>query len=556
MDELPLFSAAASGAANAFAERIQAAQADAGPLVRKLASLCFQSAAEGHSCLDASALLAERNAGEAALPPLAELFAGNRLVASADGPHREIGPCLMVVFGTRLYLKKYWSLETRLFSALLGRSDSRQIALDAEISRRLADSCLEKPLTLLTGGPGTGKTTAIASALVQWMEQFHHRHHRIPKVLLCAPTGKAASRMNESWQRQRPSLLQNLDAALHSAVPESAQTLHRLLAIHPHTRASRFSRNQPLQADLLVFDEASMLDLPMAMLLFDALPDSCHLLFVGDPEQLPSIETGSVLRTMLTLPASSALQQAIATAHIHLDRNYRQADAPGLSALASDLLRAEPEMVVAGLTGGGYPGADLQAHSSGAVSALVDRAVEHYRSIAAQSRVEDAMALLSRRIILSPLREGPNGCNALNARIGDRLHVHGNRHGQVLMITENAPALGLSNGDIGLVWKQAQGVQVFFPRQDGPHGMPPALLPAHELAYALTVHKAQGSEFDHVDLLLPDTDTPLLSRALVYTACTRARTSLSLTAAPDVLAAALRRNINRMSGLADFAPST
>ncbi len=555
MDELPFPSAPASLAATAFAERIHAAQAGAGPLVRRLASICFQSAAEGHSCLDATAFFAESNASQAVLPTLAELFAGNRLVAVANRPGQNLGPSLMVVFGNRLYLKKYWSLENRLFSALQSRCNTRELERCEDVSVNLANSCLEKPLTLLTGGPGTGKTTAITSALVQWVVLFQRRHHRAPRVLLCAPTGKAASRMNESWQRQRPALLQKLDTELHNALPESAQTLHRLLAIHPQARTSRYSREQPLDADLLVFDEASMLDLPTAMLLFDALPESCHLLLVGDPEQLPSIETGSVLRAMLTLPENSRLRHAIGTAHIKLLHNYRQAEAPGLSALTSELLLLGPEEVVKHLTEGRYQGAALHRNDNSGISALLDSAVGHYQAIAAQRRVEDALNLLSRRIILSPVREGPCGSLTMNARIGNRLHAHGNRHGQALMITENVPSLGLSNGDIGLVWKQADALQVIFPLHGGLHSVALALLPAYEPAYALTVHKAQGSEFDHVDLILPDYDSPLLSRALVYTAFTRARKTLSLYTSPDALTCALWRNPGRMSGLADFALS-
>lgn len=537
-------------AAAVFAERIFSAQAAASAWVRQLAFDCFQAAADGHSCLDASGYPC---AQAMALP---ELFAGNRLVAVAQLPGQETAPCLLVVFRDRLYLKKYWLMENRLLGHIAKRCNDIVPDGSAAVSHRLAYSCLEKPLTLLTGGPGTGKTSAISAALVEWIILFQRRHRRIPRIRLCAPTGKAASRMNDAWQRQKPALMRALDAVQSNALPESAQTLHRLLAIHPITRASRYTPEQPLEADLVVFDEASMIDLPTVLQLFDAVPDSCHLLLVGDPEQLPSIEIGSVLQALLSLPESSRLQRRLGSAHIRLQHNFRQSDAPGLSALASDIMQREPSDVLARMAGDFYTDVSFRGNNASDLAELVESAVSHYQSMAAQPHAELALDMLNQRMLLSPVREGRCGSVTLNARIGNRLHAHGNRHGQVLMITENVPSLGLANGDIGLVWRQADGFNVHFKLHGGMQILPLASVPRHEPAYALTVHKAQGSEFDHVDLVLPDADTPLLTRALIYTACTRARHSLALFAQAEMLSGGLRRQERRTSGLAVLAGST
>lgn len=545
-----------SASATAFAELILSANPGAPGLVRQLAFECFQSASEGNSCLDATAYFPDADSVTDIFSALTGLFAGNRLVSVLHQPDQQAGACLLVVFKNRLYLKKYWLMENRLLKHIYARCNDRTVDESWSVAQRLAYSCLEKPLTLLTGGPGTGKTSAISASLVQWINLFWNRHQRIPKIWLCAPTGKAASRMSEAWQQQKPALLQALDADLRGALPDSAQTLHRLLAIHPISRTSRYSPGRPLEADLVVFDEASMIDLPTTLLLFDALPDSCHLLLVGDPDQLPSIEIGSVLRELLSLPAGTELQRRLATAHIRLLHNFRQSDSKGLSTLASDIMQIDPSDVATRFVANFYAGTAYRGNGAPDIAELIDEAVSHYKTIAEQSTVEDALSMLSGRMILSPVREGPFGSITLNARIGNRLHARGSLQGQALIVTENVPSLGLANGDIGLVWRNSDVFKVHFQLHGGIHTVSLTSLPRHEWAYALTVHKAQGSEFGHVDLVLPDFDTPLLSRALIYTAVTRARNSLALYAQAEVLLNGLQRNPGRMGGLALLAGST
>ncbi len=544
-----------SASATAFAELIFSANPGALSLVRQLAFDCFQSASEGNSCLDATAYFADAHTVTEVSISLSGLFAGNRLVSVLHHPNQQVDACLLVVFKNRLYLKKYWLMENRLLKHICARCNDRIVDASWGVPQRLAYSCLYKPLTLLTGGPGTGKTSAISASLVHWITLFWNHHQRIPKIWLCAPTGKAASRMSEAWQQQKPAILQALDADLWDALPESAQTLHRLLAIHPISRTSRYSPERPLEADLVVFDEASMIDLPTTLLLFDALPDSCHLLMVGDPDQLPSIEIGNVLQELLSLPAGTGLQQLLDTAHIRLLHNFRQSDSLGLSTLASDIMHIDPSEVVTRLVANFYAGVGFFGNSPLDITELIDEAVSHYKTIAEQSTVEDALSMLSERIILSPVREGPCGSIALNARIGNRLHARGNRHGQVLMITENVPSLGLANGDIGLIWRNDDVFKVHFQLHGGMHTVSLSSLPRHEWAYSLTVHKSQGSEFGRVDLVSPDFDMPLLSRALIYTAVTRAKNSLALYAQAEVLLKGLQRNSSRMSGLALLASS-
>ena len=541
-----------SPAAAAFADIIESAQPVADGRAGQLAARCFLGASEGHSCLDAATCFPAADAAAA----LTALFEGNRLVMTASGPDQDLGPCLLVIFRDRLYLKKYWLLETALIRHVRMRTNALPMPDHADASARLASCCLDKPLCLLTGGPGTGKTTAISGALMHWIAAFHARHDRIPQIRLCAPTGKAAARMNEAWQRQKAALLHALPPVLQAALPETALTLHRLLAIAPIGRQGRYRPDRPLAADLLVFDEASMIDLPMTVQLFDALPASCHVLLVGDPEQLPSIEIGSVLNALISLPEGSKLQKRLASAHIRLQQNHRQSESPGLSGLGHDVLNATAEAVENRLVAGAYDDVRFQESARQALTAVVEDAVRHYRAVAAQPGIEQAMAMLGQHMVLSPVRIGPSGCVTLNARIGNAMATNPDVHGHVLMVTENMPAMGLSNGDIGIVWRCPDGPKAHFQTGGRMFSVALAGLPRHEPAYALTVHKAQGSEFGHVDFVLPETDSPLLDKPLFYTAVTRARESLRITAAPGMLSAILRRDSRRMNGLSALAGST
>lgn len=544
-------------AALAFGAEIRRRQSGDGTLAGHLAALCFHAAGEGHSCLDITRLAGVYPQALADIdvdgPALAQVFAGNPLVIDAGDRGAADAAGLLVAHQSRLYLHKYWRLENALIRALAQRLDGRELPRSGDAAKDLADLCRHKSLALLTGGPGTGKTTAIAGALVSWLQDFHAGHGRLPRIRLCAPTGKAAARMNESWAAQMPVLSRHLPDDLQPALAQDAQTLHRLLGIDPLTRRGRYADGRRLPADLVVVDEASMLDMPMLMALLQALTPECVLVLVGDPDQLPSIEIGNVLGALLGAAADSPFAHGLRNAHLQLTRNHRQAARPGLAGFAADVLAADADRVIGRLRADGYPGVAFHDDAMAALPRILADAVEFHVRLAHLADVESALSMLAERVILTPLRQGPVGSERLNAEIGRRLGHARNRHGQALMVLENVPALGLSNGDIGLLWQGENGLNAHFRMPGGPLAVPLAKLPRHEPAYALTVHKAQGSEYRHIDVLLPDADCPLLSKSLLYTAITRAKQSLSVTAADDSLRAALGRDIRRMNGLGALA---
>lgn len=539
-----------STSAQHFAAEIQAAQFDGDPRAGLFAALCFHAAGLGHSCLQLSRindafpeLIDTINADE-----LRQLFSGNALTCVIDSPMDSIESGLLVVFGERLYLKKFWHMETALVALLHKRLDMRTFPASGDFAQDLAVLCQHKRLVLLTGGPGTGKTTAMSAAVAQWLHRFEKAQGRTGRVLLCAPTGKAAARLSMAWQHHSPALTIDLSEAQQRILPTQASTLHRVLGF-----VGRGQNESRLDVDLMVVDEASMIDLPLMLRLLKALPDSAHLLLIGDPNQLPSIEIGNVLGALLDAELQTPFGARVNAAHRQLQFNHRQAASPGLTALAEAIQHNTPEQVHSKLSQDGFIGVNIKAHNAQTQNAVIDRHANFHRLLGELATPELALEQLHQLILLTPLRHGPWGCVHFNDQIARRAGHHGNRHGQAILITKNVPALGLSNGDIGVIWNDGQHESAFFRNNASLYSLPLIQLPDYEPAYALTIHKAQGSEYQQVDLLLPESPNKIVSKALLYTAVTRASSALHLCAEATVLLSGLDHDIRRMNGLMAIA---
>ncbi|MEJ7747405.1 MAG: AAA family ATPase, partial [Luteimonas sp.] len=298
-----------------------------------------------------------------------------------------------------------------------------------------------------------------------------------------------------------------------------------------------------------VVDEASMVDLPLMSKLVAAVPSNARLILIGDPDQLPAVEAGDVLGALCDAAAAGT---AFGAQRVHLTRGYRQADSSALPALASALQAGDGAAVVALLTAG-----DDSLHwYEGPVAALAQTlrgfALPAYQRIAQASDPAEALRGARSMRVLCALRNGPFGAQAWNAwfaeQLGARMPFF---HGRLLMITSNSYRQGLFNGDVGVVWHDGDGESaVWFDTGDGLRAWSPTQLPAHESAFATTVHKSQGSEFDQVAVVLPDADARVLGRELLYTALTRARHGALLWSPRPVLLRAIARQTTRESGLA------
>ncbi|HEY1070961.1 exodeoxyribonuclease V subunit alpha [Thermomonas sp.] len=467
-------------------------------------------------------------------------------------------------------------------------------AAAGDAQARAAALALRRALLLVTGGPGTGKTTTIARLLALRVAQAMQAGHAPPRIALAAPTGRAADRMAESLRAavQRMAALA-VDAAVLAALPATASTLHRLLGVLPDRPDFRHHAGHPLPFDIVVVDEASMVDLPLMCKLAEAVPDGAQLLLLGDPDQLPSVEAGDVLAgilraagdgtalraddaaalapllgepppstaedtpqaTLPLFPAPSATP-ALHGHRVHLTRGWRQSDTLALAPLADAVRRGDAAETLALLRGGGLSNVHFNDAAADPLAAPGVDLLAHFRALAATTDPAEALARAPRLRLLTALRNGPQGARGLNARIEAQLS--GRRigsppawfPGRLLLVTENSYRHGLFNGDVGVCLPDADGTLLaWFPGADGPRAFHPAALPAHESAFAMTVHKAQGSEFDDVWLQLPRRDARVLSRELLYTGLTRARTALHLAGSAEVIAAALARHAGRVSGL-------
>lgn len=476
-------------------------------------------------------------------------------------------------------------LFARLFpQAADGDGDDRQA--------RAAATALRHPLLLVTGGPGTGKTTTTARLLVLRVAQALQAGAPAPRIALAAPTGRAAERMAESVRHAVQALTaQGIDAALLAALPTAGTTLHRLLGTIPDSATFRHHVDNPLPFDVVVVDEASMIDLPLIVKLVEAVADGARLVLLGDPDQLPSVEAGDVLSGILRAAGDGAsiarddadalrallgprrgdasdTAPAFPGRHVHLQRGYRQSAALDLGPLANAVRDGDTATALSLLRAGQLQGVHFHEADPDPLRTHRDHLLAHWTALVDSTDPADALALAGRLRLLTAVREGPQGARSLNARIeamlsgtgaaagGARRGSASNQgayfHGRLLLVTENSYRHHLFNGDIGICLADVSGtVMAWFPGDDArtPRPFHPAALPAHESAFAMTVHKAQGSEFDAVWLVLPERFNRVLSRELVYTGMTRARRALHVVGSADVIADALSRHAGRWSGL-------
>ena len=513
-------------------------------------------------------------------------------------PGDEAAPAPLVLERGLLYLRRYREYERRLAAALRRIAAQPLPPADAAVLQpvlralfpqaRAGDAqalaaarALQRALLLVTGGPGTGKTTTIARILLLLIAQAQRAGRPAPRIALAAPTGRAAERMAASLRNAIAGLrgADGIEPAWCEALPTEARTLHRLLGVVPDSPRFRHDAAHPLAFDVVVVDEASMVDLPLMCKLTEAIAEGARLLLLGDPDQLPSVEAGDVLAAivdaagedaglsgsdaaLLGMDAASATDDLFAPStraplaghRVHLRRAWRQDEALQLAPLADAVRAGEAERALALLRAGTLGGIAFHAQALDPLGpALRETLLAPWRALLQARDPAAALALADRARVLTALREGPQGAGPLNARIEEALagaQRDAYFHGRLLLVGENSARHGLSNGDIGVCLRDDAGTMVaWFAGSDGPRGFHPAALPAHAGAFAMTVHKAQGSEYDTAWLVLPRADARPLTRELVYTGLTRARRALHVCASEDVLRAALARRVERVSGL-------
>lgn len=553
----------------AFAHMLQALAPSQDPRHLWLAALVSHQWGRGHACLDIQAL--ETHAAELLAWPTQALQAIPRDVWQAlpTLPWAQAEASPLVLDGARLYLRRAWAAEQRIRDGLQ-QLQQHLFEPPAQLAQQLDDlfdphvvedkqrqACAHAAshaVTLITGGPGTGKTTTV----VKLLRLLQASSASPLKTILTAPTGKAAARLAQAMAQARQTLPETLAACL----PTEAHTLHKLL------QTSHQQPTSKLQADVVVVDEASMIDLELMARLLQAVPHHARLVLLGDKDQLASVEAGAVMAQLCQAPWLAT--DTIALTHSHrfdatqgIGQWAKAANAGDTKGL-QQLWEEAPE----GCLPAGSQVSRLsarQSHDTPTIQQIRSAWAEwlallnpHQQGHAASDA--QALTLLSSFAqigVLCALREGSWGVNAFNAQIQKALGFADAPWfvGRPVMARRNDYALGLMNGDMGLCLPQQVGeelrLRVAF--ADGLGGVKwqlPSRLTAVDTAFAMTVHQSQGSEFEQVLLVLPDTPAPLLTRELIYTGMTRARQQLCVWAPePDLLSQACSRTVRRSGGL-------
>lgn len=627
---------------------------NAAPCVLVAAAMLAHMEGRGHSCLPLADLVHAPNAvlgwEVQELPALQSLWAqlpvrlsdwlaalqASALVRVVGQQHDHAQPLVLAALDTPqplLYLRRYWDHERVVAGHIFARSQAHSTALDEDGARQWLDrffpaasdgtnwqkvACalaLRGRFSVITGGPGTGKTYTAARLLALLFATAPDADQL--RVALAAPTGKAAARLKQSIE----SALQGLQCSVGDALDlealvqrvGAARTLHALLGARPDTRHWGYHAGRPLDVDVLIVDEASMVHLEMMSALLEALPPTARLILLGDKDQLASVEAGAVLGDLCRDAAAGrygpdTVDFVQRVAGETMAPNYRATGTPPALAQHTVMLRASrrfegPIAALATAVNGGDVEASLQvlhgdmvqsgeqarvalrqdgrlaavhalalkgrgdAPGYGAYAQALQRwsAVKNSAALEAAhgAWVREVLQVFDRFRLLCAVREGQWGVAGLNQAIVAALRAQGViaaegewYAGRPVMVMRNDTALGVFNGDIGMALPSAapgHPLRVYFAQGDTLHSVSVARLAHVETAFAMTVHKSQGSEFEHTALVLSAQAGGVLGRELVYTGITRARSHFTLMAErPGLLAAAIASPTRRASGLLRF----
>ena len=585
------------------------------------AALLSSRTNNGHVCLDLRSMAGKPLAAANEATPLTSSFVCPSLdnwlskirQSCVAGQPGEITPLVLDQHG-RLYLRRYWEYESSIARFILKRSRPSEKEINYQgLSEGLAANfptapsrqtdwqkiaafaAITRSFSIISGGPGTGKTYTAAKILALLDNQ--KVNSKGLRFLLGAPTGKAAARLQDSLAGISP---------VHSKFLPRAATLHRILGSRPNSPYFLHNSENPLHADVILVDESSMVDLPLMAKLMQAVPPGAKLILLGDHHQLASVQPGSVLgdichadyldcftEKFLNQLADKTGEQLQVSQHcnpairhqflqdsiVELKQGFRFSSDSGMEILSRAVKNSDTETVHKTLfEKGNSEVAWFEVPSPDELPGMLKN-WQGFTEIATMQHAKgpvECLAALNRNRILCALRSGPYGAHNINKIMAGLLEKSSDRQRQAfqlhnnlsygntnrtqtlhaglpVMITQNDYNLQLFNGDVGIVLPDPESgnrLRVYFTGESGDmRKIVPAMLPAHETVYAMTVHKSQGSEFDNVLLILPDRDAPVLTRELLYTAVSRAKERVEVWGRREVFQNSVGRQIIRQSGL-------
>lgn len=439
----------------------------------------------------------------------------------------------LILDGDRLYFHRCYHNEIELAARL---SALKELLPDFDVTtvesgntnpswQTALDTVLRNRFSVITGGPGSGKTTILYTVLKRLRAENPDL-----RIAACAPTGKAQARMKEAIDEQG-----GLDGIVFA-------TIHRLIGLSGANGCPKYTVENPLSFDLVAVDEVSMADLPLILKLLRAVRPGTRVIFLGDKDQLAAVEAGSVLADIC-----SAWKEDGCVAE--LLGSYRFKEDTSIGRLKHAINRGESDFALKELEN-----PDETVVFEGEIGLLeLLRKHTHFGSYAeADLLPKEALERFNAFRILCPVRRGGFGVERVNRMVLEMLGIEPYGHGYPVMVTTNDPGTGLYNGDVGIFLRTPEGIRACFPGENGEiRTFSRGQLPSHELVFAMTVHKAQGSGFDRVLLILPDEDSPGLTKELLYTGITRTRKECVVRGATETIRRAILRRCVRDSGLAD-----
>ncbi len=479
-------------------------------------------------------------------------------IVRASGLVSDRGGYPLILEQDRLYLHRYWHYETRLAKQILQLANSNlpepseeaifdryfgSVTEQTDWQREAAKSAVNNAFCIITGGPGTGKTTTVVKILAI-LQELAGQEQQALHIALAAPTGKAAMRLQQSINQSK--LLLPCKDEIQQLIPENVSTIHRLLKVKPGSPYFQHDTDNPLPHDLVVIDEASMIDLALMSKLVDALKPGARLILLGDKDQLASVESGAVLADLTSGLPNNTLE---------LKKNHRFDK--HIKILADAVNSQQPELAWQILQGEHNNISLLQED-------LISYAATHQENFLKQIKAGADFKTIYRSFntfqILCATRNGKNSVTEINQQLEQ--HLAGLNlinlagiwyNGRPVMITQNDPGMHLYNGDTGICLEDSEQhgkLMVFFQDPDGSvKKFLPSRLPHCETVYAMTIHKSQGSEFEQVLIVLPETMNPVLTKELIYTAITRARKTVNLITDKQVFISTVQQRVIRYSGL-------
>ena len=478
----------------------------------------------------------------------------DKLIIERSGVADNSGEKPLVLEDDQLYLQRYWQYESQLAKTihrltakkisedrgdkLLDQYFPRESGDEIDWQKQAAKAAINDRFCIITGGPGTGKTTTVVKilGLLQELSQGQYLN-----IALVAPTGKAAMRLKESILKSKETL--ECCEEIKNVIPDNVQTIHRLLGVRQFSPYFKYNEKQRLAFDLVVVDEASMVDLPLMTKLLSALALDSRIILLGDKDQLASVETGSVL---------ADLSKGLTSYTQELKKSYRFSG--NIKKLATAVnLQNSPEawQIIDGSQ------TDALLLKTDLIEYIVAKHSHYFKLIVDKSDFKSIYTEFNRFQVLCATRVGNLSIEDINKRVLKKLKKNKTVNstndwyvGRPVLITQNAPALDLYNGDIGLCLSEGNKLVVcFLMPDDTVKKYLPARLPHCETVYAMTIHKSQGSEFDEVLLVLPEKTMPILTKELIYTGITRAKKKVQLVASKAVFIETINRKVERESGL-------